>query len=862
MSLMQKILLLLKQKRVIAFQTVFILATFAIMVILSTNQIRLTVTNYLKRTSVATLNHGQAHIESLIQVPRLALISVAENVQRMLNMGYSPVAIQDYLQYMSSIVVLHPVVSNVGFYGVVEINNGSHFFSPFAIDGTLWEPPDDFDPESREWYSTSLRVGGNTQVMLTSPYEDIITGEYVISFTRNIVDENGWRIGVIALNMQVAILTDFIVTLSLCCSSHIGCYTDAIVLNRNLRILAYRDSSIIGDLFWSHINIIDDSDTAFYVLGTINDGKELTAHTVSINGERHLVFTRNVSADFDLVLGVMIPHSEYFATVIRMRILFIIIGSLLAIFLVLTLMRLEKQKNQAVEKSNHKTEFLANMSHEIRTPINAIVGMTTIGQAATSAERKDYCLARIESASQHLLGVISDVLDLSKIEANKLELSNADFNFEKMLRQVVNVCSFKADEKQQKFTMKLDSTIPTVVNGDELRLSQVITNLLSNAVKFTPEYGTIHLNVKILDTIENKNAIVLRFDVTDSGIGIAPENQKRIFDSFSQAESSTSRRYGGTGLGLSISKQIVELMGGEIGLTSKLGEGATFFFTIKVGIGNTPKAVSAESIDWQGLKILVVDDDPDLLMYFRDYSQTLGLICDISTNAERALELVRKNSGYNIYFIDWRMPFKDGLELIGELKSQGGGSVIVMISGADRSVIEPQARQAGADKFLPKPIFPSAILDVITENLGKISLDIEEKFDNNIILTGFSVLLVDDVEINREIVIALLEPTELQIDTANNGKVAVETFLRNPDKYDLILMDVQMPEMDGYTATQAIRASDIPRAKDIPILAMTANVFKEDIKRCHEAGMDDHLGKPLDYDILIQKLCIHLKVKR
>ena len=392
-------------------------------------------------------------------------------------------------------------------------------------------------------------------------------------------------------------------------------------------------------------------------------------------------------------------------------------------------------KEQAEKSSRAKGDFLSNMSHEMRTPLNAIIGMTTIGKSALDTGKKDYAFEKIEDASTHLLGVINDVLDMAKIEANKMELSVTEFAFEKIINRVVNVINFRVEEKQQSLHISIDENIPKKVIGDDLRLSQIITNLLSNAVKFTPEGGSIQMKAALL---EEKNGIyTIRFEVIDSGIGISPEQQARLFSSFQQADSSTSRKFGGTGLGLVISKRFIELMGGEIHIKSEPGKGAAFIFTIKVERGKEERT-SGHYGNRDNIQILTADDDcPDL-----------------------------------------------------------------------------------------PATFP-----------------------------GRRVLVAEDVEINREIVLALFEPMELETDCVENGKEALRLFSENPDRYDMIFMDIQMPEMDGFEATRRIRALEQENSmKVIPIIAMSANVFRQDIEKCQQAGMNDHVGKPLDMEVITGKL--------
>jgi signal transduction histidine kinase/CheY-like chemotaxis protein len=384
-------------------------------------------------------------------------------------------------------------------------------------------------------------------------------------------------------------------------------------------------------------------------------------------------------------------------------------------------------KIRTEQASMAKTNFLASMSHEIRTPLNAIIGMTTIATTSPEPERKDYCLSKISGASAHLLGIINDILDMSKIEEGKLELSNTEFSYSSMLNQVTSIFEFRIKEKKLVFTVNTDPLIPDIIVTDKQRLTQVITNLISNSIKFTPEEGSISLDSKLLDINSDENTCTLEIKVTDTGIGIAKEEQDRLFHSFVQVDSSISRKFGGTGLGLAISKKITEMMHGDIRIESELGKGAAFIVTIKA-----------------------------------------------------------------------------------EMKKQDA------VSSQSDSITESA---------------------VSTESFK-----------------GKQILLVEDVEINREIVIAFLEDFGVEITEAEDGQQAFDVFAAAPEKFDLIFMDIHMPGMDGYESTKLIRALDNPRAKTVPIIAMTANVFREDVEHCLAAGMNDHLGKPLDLNDIIRIL--------
>jgi signal transduction histidine kinase/DNA-binding response OmpR family regulator/PAS domain-containing protein len=525
--------------------------------------------------------------------------------------------------------------------------------------------------------------------------------------------------------------------------------------------------------------------------------------------------------------------------------------------------QLEKALQQANASSKAKGDFLSNMSHEMRTPMNAIIGMTAIGKNANDIEQKNHALNKIGDASSHLLGVINDVLDMAKIEADKLELSPIEYNFERMLQKVVTVISFRVDEKRQSLSVNVEKNIPRFVVGDDQRLAQVITNLLSNAVKFTPEEGSIRLEAFFVG--EANGICDLRIEVTDSGIGIASDQHQKIFQSFEQAESGTSRQYGGTGLGLVISKRIVELMEGNIWLESEPGKGSKFSFTVKIGRGKkSPGSLLAPGVNWENIRILVVDDIIETCTQFKDIFSNLGIQCDTALDGQEAWNIIEEHGEYDIYFIDWRMPVMDGIELTRRIKSlkESRPSVVTMITAADWQQIKGEAFEAGVDKYLLKPLFSSMIIDCVNECLGTVQSKDDDTTVGEGEFAGKRILVAEDIEINREILIALLENTGLMIDCAENGKEALTMVASAPEKYDMVFMDIQMPQMDGLEATRCIRALPEHKRNKLPIVAMTANVFQSDIDACHEAGMDGHLGKPLDIDNVLEKLRMYLKAKK
>jgi len=523
--------------------------------------------------------------------------------------------------------------------------------------------------------------------------------------------------------------------------------------------------------------------------------------------------------------------------------------------------RLELALEQANSASKAKGDFLSNMSHEMRTPMNAIIGMTAIGKKTEDIGEKNHALNKVGDAASHLLGVINDVLDMAKIEADKLELMPVEYNFERMLQKVTTVINFRMDEKQQQFTVNINKNIPRFVIGDEQRLAQVITNLLANAVKFTHDGGKIALKASI--TAEVDEICELRIEVIDDGIGISPEQQVKLFEEFEQAKNGASREYGGTGLGLAISKRIVELMGGKIWVESELGQGSRFIFTVNVQRGKKPfKSLLEPSINWNNVRILAVDDAIETRSQFQDLFSQLEINCDAAVDGFEALRIIEERGEYDIYFIDWCMPDMDGIELTRRIKAREGGkhSAVIMITAMDWEQIKDKAIQAGINKHLLKPLFSSSIIDCVNEILGVDNVGLGQLGSIEAFI-GKRLLLVEDIDINREILIAFLEGTGLIIDCAENGQEALDMIEAASEKYDIVFMDVQMPKMDGLEATRRIRSLPLNDGKRLPIVAMTANVFKDDIEACLMAGMDDHIGKPLDVDRVLEKLHNYLQIK-
>jgi signal transduction histidine kinase/ActR/RegA family two-component response regulator len=717
-----------KLKHPLYVQMLFIMLAFIGMIILSYIFSRNIVHAHLIDNTENVLTFGQAKLEADLREPRTTLDFISEMVRDMIMEGGGIDELQEFFNKLA-VYAGEESKSNSGsnfndFYGYFETLGDE----PVFIDSLNRTLPGDFSPRTRPWYQAAVLAGN--RIAVTHPYFNPDTGEISFAYTRRIYDDAGLPLGIVCLDVRINDTLEYIVETALAQDGY------GLLLDQDLTILAHPNKDFIGH------NIA----TSFvHFLGFVDElraGQDIyERQMISYQGEPSVAFFRRLPNGY--YIGLVTPKSPYYQSVRTMTIVLTAFGLLFAsglIFILTKMISIETAKEKADLESVHKSAFLANMSHEIRTPMNAIVGMTTIGISSGVPERMVYCLRKIDNASKHLLGIINDILDMSKIEANKFELSLAEFYFEKMLQRIINVINFRLDEKRQKLTVNIDSAIPRLLFGDDQRLAQVITNLLGNAIKFTPEQGSIDLSARLLGA-EN-GVCTITFTVKDTGIGISAEQKKKLFQSFQQADSDTTRKFGGTGLGLAISKNIVEMMDGSIWVDSEIGKGSAFSFTVK-------------------------------------------------------LKQSENKTG---------------------------------ASGADPQKIEE-----------PPP-------------------------DITGIFAGRRILLAEDMEINREIVIALLESTKIAIDCAENGEEAVSIFTRNPEKYDLILMDLQMPQMDGFEATRLIRAFESQSEKSsahrqVPIVAMTANVFREDIEKCLKAGMNDHVGKPLDINDVLEKLRRYISSK-
>ena len=683
-------------------QVLIVFLAFLTMVLVSYFYVSNIVQRQMLTIGEETMNTIQTSVTASLSESELMFSSVSQETKTLLINGESNQDILDFL------------VSTNNYYGE-ERSLRSDFLKVYAyirgefLDGSGWVPPDDYVPMQRPWYIGAAENGDG--IYFSEPYVDADTGGICISFSQQLLDKDGNSFGIVAIDLNLTRITDYI------SSQEIANNGYGVLVDDNLNFTTHRDNLLIGAK-------MEEAGGGYDKLARmLTEQRTLSAERfMDVDGTDSIAFFRTIFNGWHI--GVIIPRASYLGQVYNLAIVLGSLGFVLMLILSYMLIRFHTDKMRSEEESRSKSSFLARMSHEIRTPMNAVIGMITIAKKSKTMDEVEVCLDKINDSANHLLGVINDVLDMSKIEAGKMELSEMEFLFQDMITQVITVMNFKLEEGRQNFSVRINENVPKFIIADKQRLAQVITNLLSNANKFTPEGGNIRLSVHQIEDAGSR--CKLQVEVEDDGIGISMEQQARLFRSFEQADNSISRKYGGTGLGLAISKKIIDLMDGEIWIESEPEKGSKFIFTINAGVGAS-----------------------------ENEKEDIGL-----TDTEFTMDL----------------------------------------------------------------------------------------------FAGKHILAADDVEINREILIALLDGTGVTIDSVENGREACDKFAANPEIYDMILMDLHMPEMDGYEATRIIRTMKLAKARTIPIIAMTANVFREDIEKCMLAGMNDHVGKPLDINTIIAKM--------
>ena len=510
---------------------------------------------------------------------------------------------------------------------------------------------------------------------------------------------------------------------------------------------------------------------------------------------------------------------------------------------------LEIAKNANAAKSN----FLANMSHDIRTPMNAIVGYSTL--LIKDADDKNKVIEigkKITYSSQHLLSLINDVLDMSKIESGRTSLNSDKVDVSEVINNISEIVLVQTKSKKQSFEIKTKGNIPSYIYADKLRLTQILLNLLSNAVKYTEKNGTISLVVEGYGN--NGQTCHLRFIVSDNGQGMSREFIEKIFEPFSRETNSMTNKIQGTGLGMSITKSIIDLMGGTIDIQSELGKGSVFTVDL---IFSVPLDENDDNFfaDHEITRVLVGDDEIDITENIQSILSDAGLECDAAIggleSVDKATRAYEDNNSYDVIILDWKMPDMDGVECVRRIRKEIGKDVpIFVLSSYDVSEIEDEAKKAGVDLFLPKPFFLSnfqRVLDTYYQNKA----NTEEEGNNSDDFSGVKILVAEDNEINAEIITELLDSIGIKCVIAEDGLEALRVFTEeSPDEFDMIFMDIQMPIMDGYESARRIRASNNTRAKSIPIIAMTANAFEDDVKASMASGMNAHISKPIDFERL------------
>ncbi len=515
----------------------------------------------------------------------------------------------------------------------------------------------------------------------------------------------------------------------------------------------------------------------------------------------------------------------------------------------------------ALEEANQankaKTAFLSNMSHEIRTPMNAIIGLDRIAlnDPGISETTREY-LEKIGMSAQHLLGIINDILDMSRIESGRMTVKNEEFSFAKALAQVNTIISGQCRDKGIEYECRVIGAVDDYYIGDDMKLRQVMINILGNAVKFTPSGGTVTFVVEATARFNGK--CTLRFTISDTGIGMSQDFLPKLFDAFSQEDSSSTNRYGSTGLGMAITRSIIELMHGTIGVESEKNKGTTFTVTVTL-IECDHKNIEEEEdvVHPNELCVLVIDDDPIACEHAQLVLGQVGVNCEKALSGAEGLQMAKvrhaRREPYNLILVDWRMPDMDGIETTRQIRSAlGSETPVIVITSYNWDEIADEAKSAGVDTFVAKPLFAGTVLDEFREAFKKKNAKrVRETAD----LKCRRVLLAEDVTVNAEIMIMVLSMREILVDHAENGRIAVEKFEQHEEGYyDAVLMDMRMPEMDGLEATRRIRAMNRADAKSIPIIALTANAFDEDVQHSMQAGLNAHLSKPVEPDILFETL--------
>ena len=622
-----------------------------------------------------------------------------------------------------------------------------------------------------------------------------------------------------------------------------------------------KDHSFKNSNFFEFYRSYNSGDTAAQELF-----EKITSSTGSFSmynsrGEKCILAYTPIASKAEWVLLSFMPMNELNVNTENWMLVGIVSVGLLILFVFdLTVMLYFNQKLHAAAReaafaNQAKTDFLSTMSHDIRTPMNAIIGLTTIAKKNlddTESVREN--LQKITLASNHLLTLINDILDISKVESGKLILSPQTFSIVETVENLVNISQPMIKEKNIEFHFRISRMEKEYLYADQLRLNQIYINILSNAIKYTEPGGHVSVDMRE-DESKKPGCVQLTYIVSDSGIGMSPEYMANMYQPFSRQTDSRVNSIQGTGLGLAITKQMVDLMNGTINCQSEPGKGTTFTVILDIPIAERQR----EDMVLEPMDVLIVDDDPILLETAADTLKSLGVTADCAESASKALEMIshrhETEQDYSIVILDWKMPDIDGIEMTRRIRSTVSPDIpILLISAYDRTDIEGAAKKAGANAFISKPLFRSTLYDTINDVLGTGAKSAEPENDYSD-LHGMNILIAEDFDVNWEVISALLEMYGINTERAENGRICVEKIKSAAEgSYDLIFMDIQMPEMNGLDATKNIRALDDPWASSIPIIAMTADAFSENVTECLNSGMNGHISKPVDIKLVIKEI--------
>ena len=606
----------------------------------------------------------------------------------------------------------------------------------------------------------------------------------------------------------------------------------------------------------------ESAENSIEKFGIALKNREEYATTVEVNGEERQIYGISLPYSEWYLVSVM-PYSRLDGTINNLssqRVLMTLL-SCASVLIILTLIflryfsitrsqlhELEKARQAALEANKAKSEFLANMSHDIRTPMNAIVGMTAIATAHIDDRKQvQNCLRKITLSSKHLLGLINDVLDLSKIESGKLTLTIEQISLKEVIEGIVSIMQPQVKAKKQNFDIHVENILTENVWCDGVRLNQILLNLLSNATKYTPEGGSIQLSLSEEKSPKGENYVRISIKVKDNGIGMSPDFLKKIYESYSRADGTRVHKTEGAGLGMAITKYIVDAMEGTIDIQSEPDKGTEFFLTF-----DFEKAAAMEmDLVLPSWNMLVVDDDELLCRTAVDALKSIGIKAEWTLSGEAAIELVnqhhRKRTDYQIILLDWKLPGMNGIQAAKEIRRNLGDDVpILLISAYDWSEFEAEAREAGISGFISKPLFKSTLYHALRQYMD-VETEHDRTLNQTIDLSGRRILLAEDNELNWEVARELLSDLGVELDWAEDGQMCLDQFQKSPEGYyDIILMDIRMPHMTGYEATKAIRGLNHPDALSVPIIAMSADTFSDDIQHCFACGMNAHIAKPID----------------